>query len=337
MTSILLIGQNMEMMKSFNVWSEFQPLISIAVGNINPIDEIDITILDHNHQDNLTKVLEYTHQDLEKIKSSLHDLSIHVEQCKTFDLRGSQGSSPPLQPRDWFMIYGDTTILPNQNKPYNEAKTKSLNHVLKNKIVNGDYTDTANYLRCGNDVFYTSDFGDQGTKEGQLFVNEQFKSINTDVKLHQIDNVGAHLDGSIFFVRPGLLLSAIPKKDLPYCLQSWDVIDCTIPEAKPINSANVWGDLFRHKHKKFHPFILEKWLWYKHTNPEETVWSINALSINEQCVMMSGYNKYVFDELKKYKIECIDLGLKSLDFWDGGLHCFTNELERQGDCVDYFA
>ena len=163
------------------------------------------------------------------------------------------------------------------------------------------------------------------------------QKTNSNLKLHEIKNAYGHLDGCIFFVKPGLILSALPLNDLPNCLQKWDVIDCTIPKAQHVKSVNVWGDLFKHKHNKFHPFILKQWLWYKDTNPDETCWSINALSVNENCVLMPGYNKYVFTELSKRGVECIDLNLQSLDFWDGGLHCMTNELEREGDCIDYFS
>ena len=45
-----------------------------------------------------------------------------------------QGYAPPLQPRDWFMIYGNTTIIPNQIRDYDQAKTKSLDHILKSNI-----------------------------------------------------------------------------------------------------------------------------------------------------------------------------------------------------------
>ena len=326
----------MKMTKSYNVWSEFQPLETVAIGNINTVDEIDVPLLGQEHQDNLNKVFEYTHSDLEKIQTELKKLGINVEQCATYDLRSKPAYSPPLQPRDWFMVYGNTTIIPNQIHDYNHAKTKSLDHVLQENIVRGDYIDTANFLRCGRDVFYTSDYGNQGTIEGCVFMYKQLMDINPLMRLNEIKDVGSHLDGSIFFVRPGLLLSAIEYDRLPERLQSWDIIDCTVPEAQHVKSVNVWGNLFKHKHNKFHPFILEKWLWYKDTNPEETCWSINALSINEQCVLMPGYNKYVFDELSKRKVDCIDLSLQSLDFWDGGLHCFTNELQRTGDCIDYF-
>ena len=325
------------MTKLFNVWSEFQPLEQIVVGNINPIDEINIPFLGQEHVDNLKKVIEYTHNDLHKIKESCSKLNIVVEQCKTYDLRSEQASAPPLQPRDWFMIYGDTSIIPTQIRDYDHNKTKSLDHVLTYNIERGDYTDTANFLRCGNDIFYCNDYNSQCTSKGNEFVINTLKNINPNLRIHKVKNANGHLDGCIFFVKPGLLLSALPKVDLPDCLQKWDIIDCTVPEAQKLKNVNVWGNLFKHKHKKFHPYIIEQWLWYKNTNPEETCWSINALSINEKCVLMPGYNQYVFSELSKRGVECIDLDLQSLDFWDGGLHCMTNELKRKGECIDYFS
>ena len=54
----------------------------------------------------------FTFEDLQKVKTALADCNIQVEQCQSFPLRGA---SPPLQPRDWFMVYGDTVISPLQN------------------------------------------------------------------------------------------------------------------------------------------------------------------------------------------------------------------------------
>jgi N-dimethylarginine dimethylaminohydrolase len=317
----------------FNVWSEFQPLSRAVVGNICGVEEIDIPFANQKHIDNLKTIFEYTFEDLEKVKTALKNCNIQVEQCQSFPLRGA---SPPLQPRDWFMVYGDTVISPLQNKEYNKPKSKSLDHIF-DKQVQGDYIDTASFLRCGNDVFYSDDYGDQGTEAGEKFVCNTIRDINPNVNIHKVSECGAHLDGSIFFVAPGLMLTSIDKTKLPKCLLDWDIIDCDHPDAMQVTSANVWENLFKYKHKKFHPLIVEKWMWYKNANPEETCFSLNALSINEQCVMMPGYNQYVFNELNKRKIECINLDLKSLDFWDTGLHCFTNELNRTGECVDYFS
>ena len=315
-----------------NVWSEYQPLEEVVVGNICEYKDIDVPFANQKHIDNLKVVLDYTFEDLDKIKTELKKLDIVVHQCNSFPLKGS---APPLQPRDWFMVYGDKAISPLQNVEWNKAKTKSLEHVLDEQI-QGDYIDTACFLRCGNDLFYSDDYGSSGTSEGEAFVINTIKDINPNLRVHKISNVGAHLDGSIFFVRPGLILTILDKKELPNCLLDWDIIQCDDPLAMEVESARVWQDLFKYKHKKFHPLIIDKWLWYKNANPDETCFSLNALSINEQCVMMPGYNKYVFDQLKQKKIDVINLDLKSLDFWDTGLHCFTNELKRSGNCVDYF-
>jgi N-dimethylarginine dimethylaminohydrolase len=82
--------------------------------------------------------------------------------------------------------------------------------------------------------------------------------------------------------------------------------------------------------------LVKQWHWYQQTNPQETAFSLNALSIDENTVMFPGYDKEVFTQLAKHNVECINLNLKTCYFWDNGLHCFTNELHRQGDIENYF-
>jgi hypothetical protein len=77
---------------------------------------------------------------------------------------------------------------------------------------------------------------------------------------------------------------------------------------------------------------LNTWTGYV----EETVFDVNMLSISEDCVIVNNYNKTVFDYLKKHKIEPIIWRQRHRYFWDGGVHCLTVDLEREGQRENYF-
>jgi hypothetical protein len=59
------------------------------------------------------------------------------------------------------------------------------------------------------------------------------------------------------------------------------------------------------------------------------------LSINENLVLVNNYNKIVFDFLKKHHIEAIIAPFRHRFFWDGGIHCITSDLYREGSLEKY--
>jgi hypothetical protein len=68
----------------------------------------------------------------------------------------------------------------------------------------------------------------------------------------------------------------------------------------------------------------------------ETVFDVNMLQINQNCVLVNNYNDELFEFLKTHRIEPIVVPFRHRFFWDGGLHCITNDLYRQGPNDCYF-
>ena len=75
-----------------------------------------------------------------------------------------------------------------------------------------------------------------------------------------------------------------------------------------------------------------------HTNivVEETVFDVNMLSIDEHTIICNNYNKEVFEYFKKHKVEPVVYNFRHRYFWDGGVHCITQDLYREGKMEDYF-
>ena len=69
---------------------------------------------------------------------------------------------------------------------------------------------------------------------------------------------------------------------------------------------------------------------------EETVFDVNMLSISEEVVLVNNEHKELFEFLDKNKITPIVCPLRHRFFWDGGIHCITVDLKRQGNLEDYF-
>jgi len=82
--------------------------------------------------------------------------------------------------------------------------------------------------------------------------------------------------------------------------------------------------------------FVETWLtdWVGYC--EETVFDVNVLMLDDKTVCVNNYNKIAFDYFKKHKIEPIIVPFRHRYFWDGGLHCVTLDLNREGEMENYF-
>ena len=54
------------------------------------------------------------------------------------------------------------------------------------------------------------------------------------------------------------------------------------------------------------------------------------------CCVSQTKNKQVNDFLKKHNIEPVYVPFRHRYFWDGGLHCITLDLYREGKQQNYF-
>ncbi len=332
----------------FNVFSEFQPLKYIAVGNINSNVDLlqNLSVLGQSHKKDLELLFDQTRQDFNIIKQALTYQGVTIEECKTYNVAQDPAQSLPLAVRDWFLVYGEDVIIPHQHFAWHQLRSRSLDHVFNtsSKVkrwfgevvpfneenteqVNSPFYDGANFLRCGKHIFHSAKVSPYGSQPGFEIIKKHILDRRPDTQFIQVDTDG-HLDGALFLVRPGLLITTL--KHLPDCFNSWDKIYISYDSHK---FTKLHYDL---RYSKYHPMLVKQWHWYQQSKPEETAFSLNALSINEDTVMFPGYDEHVFKQLEKYKIECIDLNLKTCYFWDNGLHCFTNELEREGGPENYF-
>ena len=77
---------------------------------------------------------------------------------------------------------------------------------------------------------------------------------------------------------------------------------------------------------------LSKWTGFV----AETVFDVNMLVVDPKNVIVFSYNKQVFDALDRYGITPHIVPFRHRYFWDGGIHCVTSDLDRQGTMQDYF-
>jgi len=145
-------------------------------------------------------------------------------------------------------------------------------------------------------------------------------------------------------VTPGLIISlydvptyadTFPGWEVVYLPgQSWDAIEA-FGILKHKNRGKWWIPGFEYDSEVID--TVEQWLGYWTGYVEETVFDVNMLIIDPKNVIVFNYNKQVFQALERYGITPHIVPFRHRYFWDGGIHCVTSDLHREGTRQDYFS
>jgi hypothetical protein len=240
---------------------------------------------------------------------------------------------PPMQPRDSFLVIG-SKILPT-NSEFNLFNTAIPNDGLLN-------VSAADILHQFDAPLVTV-VGDTIILDCQehqwlyKYFSEKFK----DYKIKPV-YIGGHNDAVYSVIKPGVLISThhynnyketFPNWSVKYIKnQSWNAI----PGWRKIkhNNINKWWAPDNLVNDEFSNFIntwVDNWLGYVN----ETVFDVNMLQIDSNTVLVNNYNKEMFNFLKKHSVKPIICPFRHRFFWDGGLHCITNDLYREGEKESY--
>ena len=193
--------------------------------------------------------------------------------------------------------------------------------------------------RIGRDLYFGTHSYDQDTTELERLVTQEFPNTR-----NHIVNTGGHGDGTYCPVCPGLIISlkdvptytdTFPGWEVVYLpWQSWDKVQPFI-DLKEKNRGKWWIPGFEHDQDVTN--VVETWLGHWTGYVEETVFDVNMLIIDPKNVMVFNYNKQVFDALERYGITPHVVTFRHRYFWDGGIHCVTSDLHREGVMQDYFS
>ena len=199
------------------------------------------------------------------------------------------------------------------------------------------YVNGAMVARVGKDLY----FGTDSPTVDQNKLSTQINSEFTDTRNH-IVNTGGHSDATYCPVCPGLIISlhdvptyadTFPGWDVVYLPgQSWDSI-APFLDLKHQNQGKWW--IPGHEYDNDLINLVETWLSHWVGYVEETVFDVNMLVIDPKNVMVFNYNKQVFDALARYNITPHIVPFRHRYFWDGGIHCVTTDLHREGTMQDY--
>ena len=156
-------------------------------------------------------------------------------------------------------------------------------------------------------------------------------------------NRGYHSDGCFCVVKPGCIISLHEIQNYEKEFPGWDVLylpdrlwneKSAFVKMKDKVGGRWWlkGEEHNAQLIEFVNTWLNEWVGFV----EETVFDVNMLSIDQNTVICNSHNKEIADHFKKHKVEPIIFNFRHRYFWDGGIHCITQDLYREGTQEDYF-
>jgi hypothetical protein len=299
-------------------------------------------------KDLLMKIAQETEEDYSNIQTVLEQANVEVVRpiipedsilnyidvngCITHAVANSFTliPRPPMQPRDSQLIVGaDLIATNNEITAYGDVMDITDAITLKH----GLSFDAPYVTVIGNDLIV--DRRDQPWLDS--FIQKQFP----DRRVTAVD-IGGHNDAVFAPIKPGVIISTYDNTNYSETFPDWEVFYVerqswnAIPEWRKLKHSNAgkWWMPGEETNTEFTEFVetwLTNWLGYV----EETVFDVNMLVLNERTVMVNNYNQEVFEFLKRRNVEPIVAPFRHRFFWDGGIHCITSDLYREGEAETY--
>lgn len=238
---------------------------------------------------------------------------------------------PPMQPRDSFLVIGNQVLLTNR-------ESTMFEHIIPDSCL---WSDSINHP--GFDAPLCTVVGDTVILDCRehSWLYDFFVDAFPEYKIKPV-YIGGHNDAVYSLVKPGVIISTHHYSDYSNTFPGWSVKQIknqswnAIPGWRNIkhSNRNRWWVPDAVNNEEFAAFI-DTWLidWVGHVH--ETVFDVNMLQINSEVVLVNNYNQEMFDFLKSHGITAIVCPFRHRFFWDGGLHCITNDLCRIGERETY--
>jgi hypothetical protein len=349
-----------------NAWTEFQPLKKVILGAPFPPETFDWH-KDEETRDVMRTIFKETEEDIDELEKLLVARGIEVLRPNNiFTITGEEQiqlpwmscgfPNHPLMPRDTLMPYGNSVFecfTGGDNRYFeNLAYYDHMVELYKQgadwismpgaMVRGGIGYDTysaeqkvlfhaANMIKCGDTILFSQAWEEdnkkgKGTLLGKEWMKREITQRYPDTKFLEI-KTGGHADGKIALLRPGVLMTW-NKKWVPEEFKDWDIIEVDDDHEMP-------QDFLDTRKRRYYKEYVQKWLGHWVGYADESVFDVNVLSLDENTVICTGRNDDAFRRMEAHGIEPIVWRFRHQYFWDGGIHCLTSDMVREGDCHDY--
>ena len=324
-----------------NSWCGWDPLQEIWVGRHHDPEYFD-SIKNKKVKDPLKRIAEETEEDYQSLIKILKDYGTKQISRPEFDHQSRFGDGKPnhaTNPRDYHFVYGDKLYRFEDKQCYDKLYEKYKNageyvyDPYQGNIPLSHKLEASQCVRFGDAILVD-----------RLDINHMkwFRENFTDTKII-VSALDGHSDGCFCPVKPGLIVTTYDYKQhfAESIFKGWEIM-CTendsweqvknitgrIPDMlkKTNNRWYVEGEEDNDEFIQFTDTYLTDWVGYC----AESVFDVNMLVLDKHNVIVNSYNKKIFDTFKRHKIEPVICNLRHRWFWDGGLHCNTLDIRRDG-------
>jgi|LakMenEpi03Aug12_release.lakeMendotaPanAssembly.Ray.scaffolds.fasta_scaffold01677_21 hypothetical protein len=327
------------MQNRVNSFSGFQPLKEVWLGDCYP--ESFYSHLSNQIQDAFGVITEWTKKDLAVIQQTLESLGVKVQRPKFTNrvddyVKNGQLLKPPICPRDNAMTLGNQfyhlrsryAVDPWQDQIQDFQQHGVTVHGQPNSAV--DCLHPPSIVRMGRDIYV--DYDTHQHVWGM--VTEVLTQWAKHYRVHVCQTSG-HSDAVFCPVAPGIIVATHYLSQYNKTFPNWQVFHLPVPKS------NSWNGTWHIEN----PTVMQNSGFADHINQyafdwvgnfKETVFEANLLVIDPTHVMAIKEDPQMFRWLEQHgiNVSCCDFRCRS--FWDGGLHCLTTDIVRQGPAEDYF-
>lgn len=334
---------------TFNIHDEFQPLRKVVVGQGYPAEYFDF-IGDAQTRTQLGKIFIEIEEDFQNLVKVLESFDIKVLRApipskEEFQTKAFQDhhQMPPITPRDRQTVFGQKFVSLTEN----ESTFSLVNQISamdpENSILCRDEimwgANASSIFKMGRDIWF--DESDWLRPEQSQWLIENIL-VDPRYRFHRMATDG-HSDCVFAVLKPGVILTTFHDTGVRYDsdFPGWSKLRINNPSIdrfwqfrNEMYPGLTWWVPCKDNLPKFRAYVdqyLNEWTGEIH----ETVFDVNCLSIDPEHVIFACYNKEVFDYCRSHRIEPILCELRHRFFFDGGIHCVTLDLEREGDMEDY--
>jgi hypothetical protein len=326
-------------------YATFDPLKHCLIGSGFKNEWFQDLEISNNDKimDPLKRIAEETEEDYQALEKILKDAGVQTYRS-SLDMNNYKSLKniyrPPVNPRDHFAVLGEKIYAVSHGSPgySNVLKDIPRQNIVLEKTDGPMTITTAEICRVGKDLWWDIN------KHIPDHIVNKYKNIWEDegFRVH-LTHRGSHSDSCFCVVRPGCIVSLRGILDYEKEFPGWDVFyledqgwDAVSPflKIKDKVGGRWWlkGEEHNDQLIEFVNTWLDDWVGYV----EETVFDVNMLSIDQNTIICHNYNKELFQYFKRHKVEPIICNFRHRYFWDGGVHCITQDLYREGTQEDYF-
>jgi len=221
-----------------------------------------------------------------------------------------------------------------------DGKLKFYTHIFQhikdqgNKIIHTDldFINGCFVSRIGQNLFFAT----QTYHDDKQAILDTVNTLFPDT-INRVVNAGGHGDAVYCPVTPGLIISLNDVPTYADTFPDWEVV--YLPPSNYSHMREFEFSMKRNKGRWFMPgfeqhdnlidivdHYFDEWVG----QVSETVFDVNILIVDSKNIIVSTHNDQVEKACARYNIEVHISPFRHKYFWDCGIHCVTNDLNRAG-------